>query len=255
MSIAALQWAMALGKQVPDHHFRVLVALADCHSSKRGCFPSIAHLEDVTGKGRSTIFRILDELEAADLITRQGRSNGNGRLSNLYHLAIDEDLLESHVRDVSPETQRPTGGTTKVPRVGRVKSHVRDGEPELNLKENLKPPISPPTSQSKEVTISKPDLFEEFWLTYPRKAGKGAAKKAWKKAIKLRDPSFIISALQRKLPELARAKKSVKEDYRPYPASWLNKEMFEDPEQERDRDYAAERDAEYQKMFRERKQA
>ena len=255
MSIAALQWAMALGNQVPDHHFRVLIALADCHSSKRGCFPSIGYLEEVTGKDRSNIFRILNQLEAADLITRQARSNGAGRMSNYYHLAIDEDLLESHGRDVSPETQRRTGATPNVAPVPPLTSHGRDLEPERNLKENLKPPICPPKSQSKEVTISKPDLFDEFWLTYPRKAGKGAAKKAWKKAIKLRDPSFIISALQRKLPELARAKKSVKEDYRPYPASWLNKEMFEDPEQERDRDYAAERDAEYQKMFRERKQA
>lgn len=66
--------------------------------------------------------------------------------------------------------------------------------------------------------------FDEFWEAYPRKAGKGAALVAYKKAIKKVAPEVILDSLiayvqSGKLPEM---------QYIPYPATWLNQERWGD---------------------------
>jgi hypothetical protein len=64
--------------------------------------------------------------------------------------------------------------------------------------------------------------FNEFWLLYPRKVGKADAVKAWNKAIKLETPKRLLELTKAysegKLPEMT---------YIPYPASWLNKGLYE----------------------------
>ena len=69
--------------------------------------------------------------------------------------------------------------------------------------------------------------FEEFWNSYPRKIAKADAVKAWKKAIKRKSPEDLIRLAkvytEGKLPEMT---------YIPYPASWLNKELYDNLERE-----------------------
>ena len=64
--------------------------------------------------------------------------------------------------------------------------------------------------------------FETFWTLYPRKVGKADALKAWTKATKAKDPEELIKLTRAyaegKLPETT---------YIPYPASWLNKGLYE----------------------------
>lgn len=69
--------------------------------------------------------------------------------------------------------------------------------------------------------------FKDFWKTYPRKEGKGAAEKAWTKAVKSTDPTEIITALKEQLPNLAMRRRT-DGDFRPYPATWLNQKRWED---------------------------
>jgi hypothetical protein len=70
------------------------------------------------------------------------------------------------------------------------------------------------------------DGFEDFWQSYPRKAGKGDAEKAW---VKLK--------LASRLPELLTAIRAAKVShdwtkeagqYIPHPATWLNRRGWED---------------------------
>jgi hypothetical protein len=65
--------------------------------------------------------------------------------------------------------------------------------------------------------------FEMFWVAYPRKIGKGAAVKAFEKAVKKVSAEVILAALQswtqKPLPEM---------QYIPHPATWLNQERWED---------------------------
>jgi predicted transcriptional regulator len=69
------------------------------------------------------------------------------------------------------------------------------------------------------------ESFEQFWKLYPKKVAKSDALKAWNKAIKTKTADRLLELTkayaQGKLPE---------EKYIPYPASWLNKELYESVE-------------------------
>ena len=83
-----------------------------------------------------------------------------------------------------------------------------------------KPSIEPPL----EPSLLNIKYFDEFYSEYPRKVGKGAARKAWAKAIKKADVHYIISSAT------CYAKTIVGTDqtFVPHPATWLNQERWED---------------------------
>jgi predicted transcriptional regulator len=67
--------------------------------------------------------------------------------------------------------------------------------------------------------------FDEFWKLYPKKVAKADALKAWNKATKTKTAERLLELTKAyaegKLPE---------DKYIPYPASWLNKELYESVE-------------------------
>jgi predicted transcriptional regulator len=67
--------------------------------------------------------------------------------------------------------------------------------------------------------------FDEFWKLYPKKIAKADALKAWNKAIKTKTAERLLELTKAyaegKLPD---------QTYIPYPASWLNKELYESVE-------------------------
>lgn len=75
-------------------------------------------------------------------------------------------------------------------------------------------------------TPTSPSGFEEFWKAYPKKKGKGAAEKEWKKA-----------KINGSFPKVIAAVESQKNshDWRkdggqfiPYPATWISRRQWED---------------------------
>ena len=66
------------------------------------------------------------------------------------------------------------------------------------------------------------ESFETFWLLYPKRIAKADALKAWKQAIKKKTADELIELTkaysESKLPDMT---------YIPYPASWLNKGLYE----------------------------
>jgi predicted transcriptional regulator len=69
------------------------------------------------------------------------------------------------------------------------------------------------------------EVFDEFWKLYPKKVAKADALKAWNKAIKTKTAERLLELTKAyaegKLPD---------DKYIPYPASWLNKELYESVE-------------------------
>jgi hypothetical protein len=68
--------------------------------------------------------------------------------------------------------------------------------------------------------------FMSFWLAYPRRVGKGAARTAFSKALKKAPAERImLGLLQASWPS--------DPQYIPHPATWLNQERWDDepPEQ------------------------
>lgn len=66
--------------------------------------------------------------------------------------------------------------------------------------------------------------FDQFWSLYPRKIGKGAARKAWATALHTATPDTIIAGLKQYAP--TRTGQDPK--YTPHPATWLNQQRWED---------------------------
>jgi hypothetical protein len=70
--------------------------------------------------------------------------------------------------------------------------------------------------------MSKEQQFEAFWKSYPRRVAKGAARKAFDKAIKKTTLENMLKAITEYV-----AKKPEKIDFK-HPATWLNGECWDD---------------------------
>lgn len=68
--------------------------------------------------------------------------------------------------------------------------------------------------------------FEEFWRTYPRRVGKGAALKAFQRAVRRSAPGVIIAAAAKYRDDPERKSKEIQ--FTPHPATWLNQERWKD---------------------------
>lgn len=82
------------------------------------------------------------------------------------------------------------------------------------------PPISPPKLKNWELQ------FEEFWKEYPRKVGKGAAKRAFEKVIKSMTLETLVTAVRRQKCGSQWTKDNGQ--FIPHPATWLNQARWED---------------------------
>lgn len=72
------------------------------------------------------------------------------------------------------------------------------------------------------------DSFDEFWALYPRKTAKGAARKAYAKAMKLVYHNDLMHALSQQVEGM----KIKDPKFIPHASTWLNQERWEDdPEQ------------------------
>ena len=81
------------------------------------------------------------------------------------------------------------------------------------------------TSLNRNEPSINPELFEQFWEAYPRKIAKAAAEKAFRKAMKSKNPPT--------LPDLLAAIDTYKADltdlqYCCHAATWLNQRRWED---------------------------
>jgi len=75
-----------------------------------------------------------------------------------------------------------------------------------------------------ESTAQKPnEAFERFWKSFPKKAGKPAARKAWDKAVKRADPELIIQRAAAYAETDA-----VQRGFAKHPQGWLNDDRWND---------------------------
>ena len=74
---------------------------------------------------------------------------------------------------------------------------------------------------------SDDDGFDVFWLNYPKKIGKGAARRAWKK---IKSKKEVLEKLKSVLPRQKQSEQWTKENgqFIPNPATYLNQGRWED---------------------------
>jgi hypothetical protein len=104
-------------------------------------------------------------------------------------------------------------------------------EPSETVAPSLLPPNPQPPTPTRESISTRPRVarasgFDEFWLAYPRKTGKGEAQKAYAKALTKIDgpdpPTVLLRALERVKATWTDAQ------FIPHPATWLNQERWND---------------------------
>jgi hypothetical protein len=123
-------------------------------------------------------------------------------------------------QDGSPE-QKPNvranfGGSSATPtRPDPLKNNIK----------NSSSPAAPPTEPPLPKPGSDDDpLFTRFWAAYPRKIGKGQARKAWAKVIKTTDPEAVIAAAG----HFTALRGHEDPQFIPHPTTWLNGERWGD---------------------------
>lgn len=177
----------------------VLYWLADHYNeTTKECFPRILRLAELCDMSRRSVEGHLTILEEIGLIKRINRfRDQGGKTSNGYILYISE----SDAQNLRIPSEKSAHGDTQNLRMNNLINNNLVNEPNILL-----------------------ERFDEFYAAYPIKKGKGAAKKAWEKAIKKADPDHIISnaalyasSVQNKDPKFVA-----------YPATWLNAERWDD---------------------------
>jgi hypothetical protein len=230
VSAEAMNWAkrQKVGGPGPK---AVLMALADYADERHSCHPGQALLAEITEQSERTVRGQLALLESAGLLRREPRfrTEGRGRTSDRYFLAVDQP--EESAGSVSPTNrQPPSGGTTTnrqpgarlTGKSGTTNRQAVAAQEPKDRSEREPKGLSPILV---DATPAPADAFDAFWTAYPRKVGKGAARKAWPKALKAAggNPGRIIAGA------VAFAVDPNREAaFTPHPATWLNAERWDD---------------------------
>jgi len=180
----------------------VLLGIAN-HLGDHGAWPSISTLARYANSSERSVKRDIQELVGLGelKVEMQNAPTKTQYKTNLYWITIS-----SGVTDLA-------SGVTDW--VSRGDSSGKSG-------------VTPVGTQNIILTIKEPSLksdfdsFDTFWNLYPKKVAKADALKAWKQATKKKTADELIALTkaysESKLPDMT---------YIPYPASWLNKELYE----------------------------
>ncbi len=180
------------------------------------------------------------------------------RLVHRYTVA-DTDLLFIVFWEQSQYINRPSKGRMPRPdgttEYGESDIQVDDLSPQedvlspqpLNREQGTGEQVDRGTGQQVvRLTSDESDEFDRFWDAYDKKIGKGAAQRAWRKAIKSTDPERIISAAIKHADWHRRA--GTEDRFIPHASTWLNEARWED-ERADPRPITSRRQAETDDLF------
>jgi hypothetical protein len=154
---------------------------------------SISSLARFNKTGVDTIKSAVKELELYGYLTRSGKQehNDDGTFADFVWTTADPFQ--------NPDTVKPVSGKQDT-----KNTITKEQQPIKNKQENTD------------------TGFDKFWELYPKRIAKADALKAWNKAIKKKTADELIGLTkaysESKLPDMT---------YIPYPASWLNKGLYE----------------------------
>jgi hypothetical protein len=172
--------------------------LAQILSHRPGWSLSIKSIAYQNRCGRDKVKRILDELIAAGYVERSDkqRHDENGHLAGYDYT-----------------TKTPEGVTQKPYKVKPYKAepYKADGSPKKTI-----------SKKTKDLEDYLEDSFERFWSTYPKKADKRVAFRAFAKALSRVDLDTIVAGAERYRDDPNREQAFTKN-----PATWLNADAWE----------------------------
>jgi len=171
--------------------------LTQLMSHRPGWNMSISSLARFNKTGVDTIKSAVKELELLGYLSRSEKQEHNEDGTFADYLWTTADPFQN------PDTVKSVSGKQDT-----KKNILKEEQPIKNKQENI-----------------SLGSFDQFWELYPKKVAKADAQKAWNKATKKKTADELLKLTKAyaegKLPEIT---------YIPYPASWLNKELYESVE-------------------------
>ena len=149
-----------------------------------------------SGDGKQSVRSALEELIKAGYLETKRTTDARGYNAGLAYFIKDP---------ANPKSENPTLDN-----------------PTLDNQTALENNLTKKTIKQEKPTDND---FDKFWELYPKRIAKADALKAWNKAIKTKTAEKLLELTKAyaegKLPD---------DKYIPYPASWLNKELYESVE-------------------------
>ena len=189
--------------EISPNAFRLLAYLM---SHKEGYELTYGQIERQTTLGRYAINEAIRILTNKGWLKTERTKKDNGQFGPTSFHILDPEAVDSIADDSS-------AGHSTMEQPTDIKN--------TNYLENTK---------DKEKHLK---AFDDFWNLYPKKVAKADALKAWNKAIKRKSLDELLKLTkvysEGKLPDMT---------YIPYPASWLNKELYDSVEEPKEKTLA-----------------
>jgi hypothetical protein len=194
------------------------------HLTMNGRSMSVRQVASLSSIGEREAKKLLEELENAGVLSRTAEGVIFSRRM-VRDRAVSEAGRENGRAGGNPNLK----GKSEEPLKGGVNPHPKGGpnlleaEAEAEAEAEIFSLRSNIPARRGRASAPFPAGFAEFWNHYPAKVGKGAALKAWPKAVREAggDHSEIVIGLKARLhlfnPEFV-----------PNPATWLNQRRWED---------------------------
>jgi hypothetical protein len=180
----------------PNISYKAKGLLTYLLSHEVGYTITIGQIIRESGDGKQAVRSALEELIKAGYLETQRTTDERGYNAGLAYFIKDPSI---------PKSENPTLDN-----------------PTLDNQTALENNLTKKTIKKEKPTDTG---FDTFWLLYPKRIAKADALKAWNKALKKKTADELIALTkaysESKLPDMT---------YIPYPASWLNKELYESVE-------------------------
>ena len=177
----------------PNLSYKAKGLLTYLLSHEVGYTITIGQIIRESGDGKQSVRSALEELIKAGYLETKRTTDERGYNAGLAYFIKDPATPKSD----NPTLENPTLDNQTALENNLIKKTIKE-----------KKPTDTP--------------FESFWALYPKRIAKADALKAWNKAIKRKTPEELIALTRAysegKLPDMT---------FIPYPASWLNKELYE----------------------------
>lgn len=162
----------------------VLLALANYANEDMACWPSHETLAVDTELSERTVYAALKELESKGIVARERRRRTDGTRTS--------DRITLHFAGVIHQTAIPAKSTRKSRSSNSQIS--QDQVAAVATLTTFEPSVEPSEEPVNVTSRRRRPSFDVFWEAYPRKVGKLAAEKAWKRA-DLPDLDVLLAAL------------------------------------------------------------
>ena len=231
-TFAAVPERAVKDRQLGNAAFRVLAAIASYADQDGQCFPSLRRIGEDLGCCRSAVHKQVKILISHGYVARQRTRRPNGSdSSNHYQILYQTVETDSKKRQPHVDGCSPQVNGVFTPEVNGVFTpEVNPSNTLLNTPSNNILPMPLPKGKSPSLA----NLFQHFWLLYPRKVGKGDAEKAFKAALKETPSDAILAGTRRYADQVRRDGTPPK--YMKYPAGWLRAKHWLDEDEADGRD-------------------